>query len=361
MKYKFFIVSLLLLAACTRNVPTTPPSELSFQVASYLTRGPITGSIFPIDESFGAYAWADGTLSGYFMENERISFVEEQGLWKPSSTYYWPKQGTVDFVCYYPYGMNGIDISANNLRYTDIDVSTTQDDIMYADKAVGFNSRSDAVPVVFRHALALLKVDVCLSYNHKEEADGTITDWAVTLNSASLSGLYGKGNCDLVIADKTATGTVQWARPTDENGFCVWTNDGSQYSTPNLIPESGSQLATDSWTNVVPEVFVLPQALLSNQQTVNLNITVSTVRNGVPFLRETINVSAPLYSEPIQAWQMNQALEYRIKISPTASHGNGGNPGSDVDPANPNLNDVVVTFDPSVSSWDIVDVTAILI
>lgn len=349
------------MAACTRNVPTTPPAELSFQVASYSTRSPITGSIFTLSESFGAYAWTDDAISGYFMENEKISFVEEQGLWKPSSTYYWPKQGTVDFVCYYPYGMSGISVGADNLSYSDIDVSSTQDDIMYADKAVGFDSRSDAVPVFFRHALALLKVDICLSYNHKEEADGTVTDWTVNLNSANVTGLYKSGSCNLILSDKSATGTVQWARPIDENGFCVWTNDGTMYDTPNLIADGGTELATDSWTNVVPEMFVLPQSLDAGQQKVMLNITVTTVRNGVPFLRETMDVSAPLYSEPIQAWQMNQALEYRIKISPTQSHGNGGDPSGDVDPSNPNLNDTVVTFDPSVGSWDIVDVTAILL
>ena len=359
----------LLTVACTEVKVASPQlPEISFLTASHLTKVGIDGPVFPTTETFGAYAWAAGTVGPYFMDNKEISFDSTNGLWKPFSTYYWPKNTTVDFICYYPYNMSGIAISENQIKYTGIDVEAGQTDIMYADKAVGYTGNTDevtdgvngytGVPTIFHHALAKVRVKVSLAYNHKEEADGTVTDWAVTINSMSIDGFYKKGDCTLNLASSPTSGVVGWDKPTDTNGFFVWSPAAGTTS------KSGSfsgEITPGNDYETVGEFFVLPQTLVAGQQKVTVNMTVATTRNNDPFLNETFSTSADLYLTSLPAWQINHIITYNLVVAPTASDGNGGNgsdPGNPVDPNDPDLSDAVITFDPAVNGWDNVGVVA---
>lgn len=363
-------VALLLLAACTKNEirPVSDQREITFQTANYLTKAGITGTVFPTTEKFGVYAWAANTAGSYFMNNETVSYVAADDAWKPSTTYYWPKNSTLDFVCFYPQPTAGLTVAADKLTYAAYDVEANQKDLMYADKAVGFNENTDnvsdgtntytGVPVIFRHALAKIKIDLALTYNHKEEADGTVTDWDVTLNSFKLIGVYKKGGCVLNLSSTSATGVVAWNKPVDANGYNVWTNDGTVIAAAERVA-SAKTLAPGTDYNMVPETFVLPQALAAGQQRILLNVTIKTKRNGADFLSETFDIPADLYLASLPAWEMNHVITYRISMAPTRSNGNGGspiNPGNPVNPDDPNLNDAVITFDPAVDGWQGVNV-----
>ena len=342
-------------------------NEISFQTVSSLTKIGIDGTVSPTTETFGAYAWAAGTVGAYFMDNEQVSFNASTSEWKPSTTYYWPKNATVDFLCYYPYGMSGIAITPSTINYTGIDVEAGQTDIMYADKAVGYTDNVDevndgingytGVPTVFHHALAKVRVIVELAYNHKQEADGTVTDWTVNVNSASLSGFYKAGKCALTLASSPATGIVGWDKPADADGNFVWTPDGTTTSQNGTF--SGA-ITPGNQYEAISEFFVLPQTLAAGQQKINLGLTVATTRNGAPFLNETFTTSADLYLATLPAWQINNVITYKIIIAPTASAGNGGNPGQPVDPNDPDLSDAVITFDPAVNGWDNIGVETVI-
>ena len=370
MKKLFAIVlsAALLTVACTKVQVNHAQREVSFQTASYITKVGIDGTVFPTTETFGAYAWAAGTVGAYFMDNEKVSFNSTTTKWKPSTTYYWPKNTTVDFLCYYPYNMTGIAISENQIVYSGIDVEAGQTDIMYADKAVGYSDNVDevddgvngynGVPTVFHHALAKVKVIVELAYNHKTEADGTETDWTVNVNSLSLSGFYKAGGCTLNLASTPATGIVGWDRPTDADGNFVWTPSGTTTSMNGTF--SGAVTPGNEY-EAISEFFVLPQTLAAGQQKINVGLTVATKRNGADFLNETFTKSADLYLVSLPAWQMNQVITYKITVAPTASNGNGGSPidpSNPVDPNNPDLTDAIITFDPAVNGWDNVGVVA---
>ena len=368
---KLFAVILsaaLLTVACTKVMVNPGQREISFQTASYITKAGIDGTVFPNTETFGAYAWAAGTVGTYFMDNEEVSFNSGTGKWKPSTTYYWPKNTTVDFLCYYPYNMPGITISENQIVYSGIDVEAGQTDIMYSDKAVGYSDNVDevsdglngynGVPTVFRHALAKVKVIVELAYNHKAETDGTVTDWDVNINSLSLSGFYKAGDCTLNLAGTPASGLVAWEKPANADGYYVWTPDGS---TTSMAGSFSGAIVPGNEYNAIAEFFVLPQALAVGQQKINVGMTVQTKRNGADFLNETFTKSADLYLVSLPAWQMNQVITYKISVAPTASNGNGGtpiDPNNPVDPNNPDLTDAVITFDPAVNGWDNVGVVA---
>lgn len=365
----------LLVAACTKNEvsPYGNAHEIAFQTATYITKAGITGTEFPTTETFGVYAWSAASEGTYFMNNEVVSY--QNSLWKPSTTYYWPKNATVDFFCFYPAQMSEMLPGEQSFSIVGYDVKNNPVDVMYSDKAVGFTDNVDeveddaasgytGVPAIFRHALAKVTFKVLVPYNHKEEADGTVTDWEVTVNSASLSGLYKAGDVTLNLDTTPTVGIVPWIKPESANGFYVWTNDGTTADYTSAV--SGLDLTVDQQETLFPEFFVLPQELVAGAQKVHLNVTIRTVRNGQPFLSETFDLTGDIYLAALPAWQMNQAITYIITVNPTSGNGNGGNPYNPDDPNDPNkpdpddpmLDDAIITFDPAIDGWTIVTANA---
>lgn len=370
MKKLFYLTAVaaaLLLSACAK-VETSVDNgrRITFQAANYATKVGISGTQFPTTETFGVFSWTDGTTGPYFMDNEVVAY-QEDGLWMTTTEYIWPIDRTVDFFCFYPAKMNGIAVDKAKITYKDYDVAAAQQDVMYADKAVAFADYPErvpgsvsgytGVPAIFHHALAKLRIDVALAYNHKKEADGTETDWAVTLNSISLEGLYKKGGLELTLAKEPEIGIVGWNKPEGN----VWTNDGSVIEAKNYVASATALKAGEALT-VVPEMFVLPQKLAAGKQKVKLNVTIKTRRNGADFLSETFDVSADLLvPQKLEAWQMNHSVTYRLTVNPTRSNGSDPtDPSKPVDPNDPNLTNVTIMFDPAVSGWDNVDVDAAL-
>lgn len=360
---------MLLLASCakTEMAPERNARTISFLTANYATKVGISGTQFPTSETFGVYAWTDGTTGPYFMDNEVVAFQEDE-LWQTDTPYRWPIDRTVDFFCFYPAKMAEITVDKTKVSYAGYDVEANSEvDVMYADKAAGFAdfpelvpgsvTGYDGVPAVFHHALSKLTVDVTLAYSHKQEADGTVTDWEVTVNSVKLSGIHMKGGCELTLADSPEIGLVGWNKPEGN----VWTPDASVMKEKSFL-DKATPIKAGETVNVVPEMFVLPQALVAGGQKISLNITIKTKRNGADFLNETLDVAADfLAPNALQAWQMNHAITYRISVNPTRSNGNGGNPtdpSNPVDPNNPNLSDAVIHFDPAVSGWEKLNVDA---
>ena len=372
----FLSIAAVMASACTKVVSSSVENgnQISFQtVAGLNTKADITGTAFPTTETFSTYAWAEGTVGEYFMDNVTIEYKTADNMWKPQETFYWPKNTTVDFISYYPTGLSGITVEKNKITYSGIDVNTYQNDIMYADKAVGFSDNKDlvddsisgftGVPTIFRHALAKVNFKVALTYKHKEEADGTVTDWKVTVNSAKLSGVYTKGGCVLKLASAPTLGVIGWDKPAGN----VWTPEGAASDINGSLT---GDIDAGTLYQAVDTVYVLPQALADNQQKVTMNVTVETTRNGAAFLKETFDISANIKLDAIPAWEMNHVYTYILRFAPTASNGNGGNPidpptdPSDpnypggVDPNNPNLSDAIITFDPAVDGWENVGIVA---
>ncbi len=369
MKKFFYLIAaaaLLLPASCAKNTlaPADGNRQIAFTTASYATKVGISGTQFPTTESFGVFAWTEGTTGPYFMDNEVVSLRAEDGIWTTATPYFWPLDQTVDFVCFYPAEMTAITVDKAKISYVAYDVEANPTvDVMYADKAAGFSDYPErvpgsatgytGVPAIFRHALSKISVDMSLAYSHKEEADGTVTDWEVTVNSASLSGVHMKGDCELTLADTPTVGLVGWVKPEGN----VWTADQSVLETKNYL-EAATALEAGKSVSAVPEMFVLPQTLAAGQQKVDLNITIKTIRNGKLFLSETMDVSADLIVPgKITAWQMNHAIAYRLSVRPTRSSGvDPSDPSKPVDPNDPELKDVRISFDPAVSGWDVVTV-----
>jgi len=366
--YMIAAAALLLPASCAKNNLAQVDSnrQIAFSTASYATKVGISGTQFPTNETFGVFAWTEGTTGPYFMNNEVVSRRAEDGIWTTATPYFWPQDQTVDFVCFYPAKMKEITVDKAKISYAAYDVEANPTvDVMYADKAAGFADQPDrvpgsatgytGVPAIFRHALSKITIDMGLAYAHKEEADGTITDWEVTVNSATLSGIHMKGDCTLNLAAEPTVGIVGWVKPEGN----VWTPDATLIKSKNYLAAPVALKAGET-VPAVPEMFVLPQTLAAGQQQVKLNITIKTTRNGQPFLNETMDVTANLViPDKITAWQMNHAISYRLNVTPTRSSGKDPeDPTKPVDPRNPELKDVKISFDPAVNGWDVMTIAA---
>lgn len=351
-KYFFFAVVAMAFAACAKTEVNEVESlnAIAFQPTNTINTK-VTGSVFPTTETFGTYAWTANTTGEYFIENKEVSF--NNGVWTTSTPYYWPKNQSVDFFSYYPYNATGAvpTVTKTKITYTDINFEETQLDIMYSDKAVAFTDNADqvedgqnaytGVPTIFRHAGAKVKVNVILGVNQKEETDGTVTKWEVSLKSIVLTGLYIKGSCEMNLSDETATGLVAWTKP-DGN---VWTNANltndqtiEMYKSRqvfNLVPNEGVE--------AIAPFYVLPQTLVADQQKARLTFDIDTYRKApgeTEFTKvlsqNNIEASTDLRINTsdlnqILAWQMNQNIVYNITIGPSGKQ---------------------ITFDPAVDAWE---------
>lgn len=364
-KFFFIAVAAMAMAACAKTEVKTPDTLIAFKPFSQVNTK-VTGTVFPTTETFGTYAWTAGTTGAFFIENKEVSFAN--GVWTTATPYYWPKGQSVDFFSYYPFNPAGNvpQVQDNKLTYSDIDFSTTQVDLMYADKAVAYTDNADqvedgqnayeGVPTIFRHAASKVKVNVILGENEKTEADGTVTKWEVTLKSVNLSGIYYKGDCVLNLATSPASGLVSWTKPQDAAGNYVWTANTSLTNDVNnslytdvqvrhLVKNEGvTVIGASLGANQYDGIYMLPQTLVAGQQKINFVFDVVTYRkapgatdfvqaltqNDVAFSANLlIDTGTPATS--VFAWQMNQSIVYNITIGPAGKQ---------------------ITFDPAIDNWE---------
>lgn len=359
---KFFIIlagAAFVLASCAKTEVAQPSGNaISFQPVNKVSTK-VTGPVFPTAETFGTYAWTDGTSGEYFINNQVVSYDATTTVWTTATPFYWPKKQTVDFFSYYPYNAAGTvpAVTKTKISYNDVDFSASQLDFMYADKAVAYTDNVDevddgqnaytGVPTIFRHAGCKVKVNVALGVNEKTEGDGTVTKWEVTLKSVQLSGIYVKGSCELNLSDASATGVVAWTKPQDANGYYLWTADNTVINaTDNALykDETSRALVANVGQTVIDDTYMLPQLLAAGQQKITLTYDVVTYRKAPGAADFTMALTQPDVvanadllidtgnaSTSIFAWQMNQSIVYNITIGPAGKQ---------------------ITFDPAVSDWD---------
>ena len=358
-KYLFIaIAALVAAAACTKTETSEPKREITFQVARHSVASKANSDYK--DEyaamPFGAYAWFKGVSAADnadFMINQEVSYNSTANVWAPTgTTYYWPKSGALDFICYSPYTADGSNapmpvITEAGISYPAWDVNAFPGvDVMYADKVTGLTANSNTyyyngVPTLCHHALAKVSFQISASYLEKTAPTGDKTRWEITVNSVTVTGIRTTGTLDLTL---NPDGT--WAKPAAN----TWTNDGT--STTDLsLNVSGLSELSDTPQNLDSNILVLPQAL-NEGQGVTLNVNIKTYRDRNDgtgehlVLTETgIDVPALLAGGSLASWGINQNISYNFTLSPSAT-------GPSVDEP------VAIYFDPAVADWENVTVNA---
>ena len=182
--------SLLLAAACVKvgTLPEAVPAQaLSYEV---IQDKPDTKADYSTSVPFVSYAWflpsgkrwdSDKADAKPYIEGATISY--NSGRWlDPTTTYYWPKQGSLTFRAYSPAAMPaGTDISVSaaggvKLKDWKLNATTNQGtDFMVAkiskdQKANAVTAGYLGVPTLFMHQLAKISVRASLA---KEFAPGS--------------------------------------------------------------------------------------------------------------------------------------------------------------------------------------------
>ena len=368
MKKTVFIAALAIaaLASCSKTVDEGIKSEVVFQVARYMG---VTKAGTPADYKdnyqsvpFGAYAWYKGVSASdntEFMINQPVAYDAANNRWAPQgTTYYWPKSGHIDFICYSPYTTDGTNaplptITENSISYPAWNVSAHPDvDVMYADKVDSLKNNTftynyNGVPTLFHHALAKVSFQIKQSYMSVTADTGDTTSWEITVNDIILSDVLTSGSLDLTL---NPDGT--WNKPD------VWTSNGGKEDVDLL----SSPITLDGTNQgLVSDMMLLPQ-LLDNGQKVTITVTIKTYRdmndgNGPQLvLTETnIPIEALLSGGTLDKIGVNQNVTYTFNITPSL-----GTPTT-VDTDGDGIPDMVPTeiyFDPAVDEWENITINA---
>ena len=377
MKKTVFIAALAIaaLASCSKTVENGVQSEVVFQVTRYMgiTKANTDYKTDYKTVPFGAYAWYKGVSASDnadFMTNQKISFSDP--VWRPEgTTYYWPKSGSIDFICYSPYTADGTNaplptITENSISYPSWDVAAHQDvDVMYSDKAIGISNNVhtyyyDGVPTLFHHALAKINFQVKAAYTEVTDPEtGTKTKWDIEVESIKVNNILSSGSFTLNL-----NGT-SWDKPADN----VWTPDGTTTDIDLDLTGVTNPLADGAVYDLDSDVFVMPQALTGGNQEVVIKVTITTYRdnndgNGyVQVLQENgVEITGNLSAGSMDAWEMNQNVTYSFNIAPslsstTDSDGDGVPDDTDGDGI-PDAVPTIVYFDPAVDEWENITVSA---
>ncbi len=359
----------------------TSQKKITFQTAKYQTtravEEQINGSKFTYDH-FVTHAWSAAVVNAdkVFMNHQKVTKNDNANTWMPTVDYYWPNYSTVDFISYYPeQAETGEEkscpkVESEKLTYTGYDVSgekaalnTPANDLMYAEKAVGYSGNIDrvnddnggtndsgysGVPTLFHHALAQLEIRVLVKHPEGE----TESHWEAVIDHAKLDGYYTQGDLELELNDPSLMhGVTGWTPKGAENVGWTLSDDVAATSLQLVGTGSENEILTVSSTGSgegyvegetrggsksLLNVFVLPQTL-TDKHFFDLKFTLNKYRGTTLETSEadTEVRHIQLKTDIIPYWGMNQRILYTIIINP-AKNGK-------------------VMFDPAVVDWE--DVT----
>ena len=330
------ILVLAALAGCakTEYAPTLK-KEITFTVGSYVPSSTKAASLIDSQDnitSFNtkAYLHAEGiadTQNFFGAAGETITWNSSTSEWAPSHVYYWPKSSVsyINFVSWYDNAGAPTAISETALEWSSRTVTGT-DNIMFADEAWRYNQNVATyqynnvvagVPTLFHHALSRVKVN--LKSTNAYNPEYPTETYEVTLQEASLEGVFNTGTMKLVNNDPSSTGTNAWrsnASPT-----LLWTTVSGSNATPLEFVNTDTTIGTTN-TAILAQRSFIPQNL-GNGVVLHLTYTVTTKSNGVTTSEESdipatiqLNTIKNTSDLEITQWLPNRVYTYNIAINP---------------------------------------------
>jgi len=260
--------ALIALAACSKenvdnNVGKLDGEEIGFNVvnqkATKANDEIITGTTYATDNSFKVWGWQSeaGDFSEFstddasnFMTNLTISWNDGHDharaeAWRNADHYYyWPFTGKISFLAIHPSEVapttTGWD-ATNKKPQATVDDYTISDanktvDLMFANNEG--SRRSDALPMVFKHALSQIQFRV--RTNEDYSSDVTFKVNSITINKIDLSGDLAYANDAFTWSDNAAQ-TESWPyyATTATVAYAATDADAALYGDANvMIPQA---------------------------------------------------------------------------------------------------------------------------
>ena len=362
MKKLFFIAAIAsaALVGCTKNelAPSvTEQQEISFAnpVMSPATKVAEVANDYSTSLHFGVWAhFYDQTtdLSKYttfaggevYMNNVEVEYVDGVKGWKNATTpYFWPKNGSLTFIAYSPYGATGAGVDANGIKFTNYVVgdASDQDDLLFSERAYDKKavdqptSAADpyaGVQLNFKHALS--------SIMFKVKAAGNYPGHTLKVIKVEILNAYSKGTFSQGLGDNGTAVTADpatnpgWSGQSSERTYVAYDNTTGIELHPTNVKflHSGSIAATDNTTDLI----LLPQPLKhtgTSEVVVKVTYTLQNDDMSSPIKQvgeiKLATGNAGGYFAGIESWQRGKRYIYTISVG---------------------LDEIY--FDPIVTGWD---------
>ena len=302
-KIFFSLLAIGAIASCAKTEAVYTEGETEIQLAPVTAlstkanvNGVIDGITYPTAENFNVYAyWANEAAGSQFETAEtylnNVEFKNKGKFWGGTTTYYWPKNGSLRFSAYSPSSLSMAHYLAsdvyelNGLTYpTDIAKSY---DILVAPTTESYTAQTAAekVSVVFEHALSWITFKLVSA----EVANNVFTVTDVIVNDVNTHG-------NMVADMKADTKTWTTAMP---KAITVFDKaNGTNVTTTAAIFENGGNTGT--------KFLALPQATT----TVTINFTQNEME-GTPKL-ENQTVTIPLTLAGDEPWEAGKHYTYTV-------------------------------------------------
>ena len=178
--YSLLAVAALASCAKTQDVFVEDNTEIKIKPTTALATkadvlAAIDGTEYPTDEEFDVYAyWANEPAGSSFTEDAAlylgeggaVEFTNKGAYWGGTTTYYWPKNGSLRFATYSPSTVDmEHDLATDTYTVDGYTQPATTDatwDLLVAPTSLSYTSMTAAenVSVVFEHALSWITVKV---------------------------------------------------------------------------------------------------------------------------------------------------------------------------------------------------------
>ena len=315
-KIFFALAAIAALAACSKSeVAYDSYDEISFRpVTENITKTMVTGTSFPT-ENFNLWAYykpvAPGTAVGTWLSNDAEAqtyidekpFKHESGIWVGANNpYFWPKNGSLVFVGYYPTAIENQvahNLATNTLSFYDIPMSKVRtgasdhsEDIMYFNLTPSY--ATGAVDAEFKHALSWISLILVMD-------DNTPNSAKITVEKVEFTKVMSAG--DAVVIDG---GDIKWS--TKGNEVTVDILDDNDATTLNSIV-----LQKGNTTQEPYEPLFIPQRMNGN-----LVVTYTITSLDGSYFREVKTVALGTLKDAsgntLSTWEPAKHYTYTITI-----------------------------------------------
>ena len=359
MKKLFFIAAIAgaALVSCTKNevAPSVnEQQEISFAAPVISTSTKVTEVANNYDKDLTFSVWAhyydqanDGSVYTNFaggevyMKEVPVKYDGTIKGWKnETTTYYWPKNGSLTFIGYSPSAVaDYADVDANGIKFTDyvVDTPANQVDLLYSERAYNKTAVDRAtasanpyagVQINFKHALSSILFKV------KAHADyaGTV----LTVKKIEVLNAYSTGDFTQGLADQNGatTGQKVTINEVETQTKAEWSGYAKEITYTAYENTTGIVLSADETVYVhssdedptanTTDLILLPQELdhATNDVTIRVTYTLKNDDMTDP-IQQVAEVSlvtgnaGGYFSDgknSISAWEMGKKYTYTIEV-----------------------------------------------
>lgn len=347
--------ALVVLAACSKenvdnNVGKLDGEEIGFNVvnqrATKANDAIITGTTYGTDNTFKVWGWQSPAADfsefstddeSNFMSNLVISWNDghdhaRANAWRNAANYYyWPFTGKISFLAIHPSEVapstTGWDATNKKPQATVADYTISDSnktvDLMFATNEGA--RRADALPMVFKHALSQIEVQVKTEEDYT--ADVAFDVESVTFNNIDLSGDVAYVN-DAISWTDNDTQTQNW----------IYYNTVLEDITKDYQVYGAAKVNIPQPANYNASILDPSDPLYDAGDAVAATITIgySMEQTGSAKITGTVTIADPFLSVAANAWEPGKKYNYTINFR---------------------LNEIL--FNPSVTDWVDVNVATI--